>query len=105
MPLWEAAGFLEALMVHPFNPKTPMTVPNSYVVTAKGDFTALLDEVAGLAAREGNFDIKCDGRPDINTLFIKCDSDFAEKLKELPHVGCVESARRIIYMNKPAPGP
>lgn len=92
-------------MVHPFNLKSPMSDSNSYVVSAKGDFMTMLEEIAGLAARECKFDVKCDGRPDINTAFIKCDSDFAEKMKELPHVDVVESARRTVNVNKAAPRP
>lgn len=92
-------------MVHPFNPKTSLSVPNSYVVSAKGDFMAMMNEIAKLAADEGQFDIKFDGRPDINAAFISCDSDFADKLKDLPHVDVVESARRILPVSKAAPRP
>jgi hypothetical protein len=92
-------------MVHPFKPKAPASVPNNYVVSSKGDFTAMLDEIAGLALTEHRTDIACNGMPNIGMAFVQCDADFAEKIKQLPHVNMVESARHQVPMDKPAPSP
>ncbi len=92
-------------MVHPFKPKAPAAAPNSYVVSSKGDFNAMLEEIAGLALQEHKTDISCNGMPNIGTAFVQCDADFAEKMKQLPHVNLVEPARYQMPGGKIAPSP
>ncbi|MCC7035927.1 MAG: hypothetical protein IT560_01335 [Alphaproteobacteria bacterium] len=96
-------------MVHdPARPRGPATVPNSYILTVAQDasFFDMVKEVDALIKSEGREkDVKWSNKfTEIGVAMLKCDDEFAAKLKQLPYVGAVEKENFVYPAKKKSPG-